>query len=192
MQDSDAVHTRGAHVSVEAEAVILWRPWLYDQVDRGLPSAVWYAQGAVVGDVSGGHAEVVIVLNAAAATRTGRSWSVEVSLPTTTNAADAQFRVNSLNLDFIGQPGQPIQKAFTQLLVADGNLENPVTACLVRDIRPSFYLGAQGAATAAARLQGQFSNVDGKVFGWYAAGFEWAPGAVNAPGGLRRPPGLVF
>lgn len=181
-------------MSVETEAIIKMRPWAYNQVDKGLPNGVWYAQAAVVGDASGGHAEIVIVLNESALVRrSGRSFSIELSLPVgQLTTVDAAFRAVSLNMDILSA-GNPIQKAWTQ--VADhfaSTIEAPRAAVPPNVMYPSFFLGSQAASTADARLQGQFNNVDTIVFGWYASGYTWEPGAQNAPGGLRRPFNGVF
>jgi len=175
-------------VSVETSITVRYRPWAYNQVDKALPSGVWYAQGAVIGDATGGHAEVEIVLNAASVRRSGFLYSLELSLPTTTQAGDKTFRMNSLNLDVLG-PGltNPIQKAFVQFMDNNGSVENPNAAAQVRDMHPSLFLGGQGGTATAAALQGQIDNVDTETFGWYATGYVWNPEAMNAPGGLRRP-----
>jgi len=180
---------------VETEITVKWRGWAYDEVDKGLPSGVWFAQGAIIGDASGGHAEVAILLNAGAAGRSGQLWSIEVSMPTV--AADTQdrvFRMNSINLDAIG-PGQgnPIQKAYTQIMdQVSGGIDNPRSAVAAENLFPGVFLGSQSASNSPATLQGQTDNIDTLTFAWYASGYVWSPGAVNAPGGLRRPLGGVF
>lgn len=143
----------------------------------------------MAGDASGGHAEVAIILNAEGDTRSGRAWSIEISLPTIAEgSANTSFRGNSLNMDNIG-PGLtgPIQKAWRQLLVFIPDVENPTVASTAADILIGIFLGGQMASTLPATIQGQFDNVDGDTFGWYAAGYVWGPRSLNA--GYRIPVG---
>lgn len=166
-------------MSVTATATIRHRPFP-NQGDPTLPESVWYAQGAVVEDASGGFAEVVIVLNAAG-NKSGRAWSIELSIPRRSVTSPATAIVNSENLDAIGVGlADPIQKSFaTALIGSSNNPEAPETTVEVRDLHPHIFLGAQLATTANAQIRIQIPNGDSNIFGWFAAGYEWAPGALN-------------
>jgi len=174
-------------MSVTATAQIRRRPYpKVNERDFSLPDSIWYAQGGVVGDGSGGFAELLIILNAEGDTRSGRSWSLEESLPTGSTSGITLFRFNSLNMDNIG-PGlnNPIQKAMHQEMRTSGAFVAPGSQALVRDTQPRLFLGSQGASTVDARIQGQWPNVTGVTFGWYASGYEWGPGGLAR--GIRRP-----
>lgn len=175
-------------MSVEAVAVIRHRPYP-NLGDPSLPESVWYTQGGVAGDVSGGHAEIAIILNAEGETRSGRAWSIEVSLPSIAEEPSSRrFRVVSLNMDNIG-PGLtgPIQKSFVQQLLVATDSENPNAAAEGNQLHIGIFMGAQMASNLPATLQGQFDNRDGSTYGWYAAGYEWGPQSLNV--GYRIPAG---
>ncbi len=175
-------------MSVTATAQIRRRPYpKANERDFSLPDSIWYAQGGVAGDVSGGFAEVLIILNAGGDTRSGRSWSLEISLPTISAfATDVRFRCNSLNMDNIG-PGlnNPIQKGFIQRMPGVALAGAPEQGVEVDDMHPRIFLGSQGASAIDARLEGRWNNIDSPTFGWYASGYEWGPGALAV--GIRRP-----
>ena len=169
-------------MSVSVDLDVRWRPYPNPSADPRMPVAIWYIQGGVVGDATGGSAEINIILNPAGTVRSGQSWSIEVSLPTVAlDSADRPFRCNALNLDVLG-PGltNPIQKAFFQLCsFTNAAVSAPRSGVAVGDIHPRIYLGTQGAATAPAQLQGMFSNTNLLTFGWYASGYVWGPAALK-------------
>lgn len=179
-------------MSVEAVATIRRRPYPNPGNDPRLPISIWYTQGAVIGDASGGHMEIVIELNNAAAQRSGRSWSLELSLVQRTDENTFDFRIASNNLDVLG-PGlsNPIQKSFVQIVKGvSTSIENPESAIALPGIKVGIYLGSQGGSASAARLQGQAVNVNGATLGWYATGYEWEP-AANWIGHLKPIDGLI-
>lgn len=175
-------------MSVTVTARTLWRPAVNLRADPSLPERIWYAQGAIVGDAGGGFMEVVIVLNAAGATRSGRSWSIETSIPRLSVVNDGDIAIiNSLNMDVIG-PGlnNPIQKGFAHVLRGSSTaVEAPETTVLAESLHPKLFLGAQGASDSDAEVRCQVANATSQILGWYAEGYEWGPGALNV--GYRRP-----
>jgi len=169
-------------MSVTVTAVIVHRPYPRPPGAVWLPEAIWYTQAAIAGDVSGGHMEVSLILNASGDTRSGRSWSIEVSCPRVSGGATddiARFVCN--NLDNIG-PGltNPLNKAFAQrLLFADSTVDAPSVAVVAADMHPSLFLGSQGASSNDAEINMQMDNNDGTIFAWYAAGYVWGPEALR-------------
>lgn len=178
-------------MSVEAEVTTKSRPYPNPLNDPRLPVEIWYAQGAVIGDASGGHAEVVILLNAAGAIRTGRAWSIETSLVQSTSENTVLARGASNNLDAFG-PGltNPIQKSWSHEMLGVSLIENPKRAGLSRDAHPALYLGAQSGSATGARIQMQWANLDGITFGFYATGYVWEPAALDL-GHLKPVNGLI-
>lgn len=169
-------------MSVTTDIEIRRRPLINRSGDPSLPETVWYTQGGVAGDVSGGFAEINIILNPAGDTRSGRAWSIMLSLPTLALAAEVIGIFNSLNMDNIG-PGlnNPIQKAFAQpTRGASDTLESPESAIAVENLHPNVFLGAQMASTQPATIRIQFPNANGQTFGWHCAGYEWGPLSLNA------------
>lgn len=183
-------------MSVESNADLRYRPWSYDQVDKGLPAGVWFTQGGTTGDASGGHNEVTVVLREVADSLSGALFSLEfVSLQATNLAATIEAKMVTLGLDPINLAGSPIQKSLSFSLIFTATVEEPQNT--MRWGQNGFperglFLGRQAVAPAEARVRFQVINVDGSVFGVYATGYMWSPGAANAPGGLRRPVGGVF
>lgn len=174
-------------MSVTNDATIRRRPLPYRN-DPTLPESVWYAQGAVIGDVSGGFAEVNIILNPGGTIRSGRSWSLETCLLTqNNNSATREGRIRTQNLDVIGPSLQnPILKAFIMLCeFVSANIGAPESATNVRDIHPRLYLGTQGSTALAATIETQWSNEDGITMGVYMTGYEWSAQAISV--GARRP-----
>lgn len=179
-------------MSVTADALVVWRPWAYNRFDPGLPSGIWFSQAAVAGDASGGFAEIVIELQAISSSVSGRLYSIEKSQPSINGAsADQFFRGVSFGMDPLASLG-PIQKVWIQEINDVGVAGNPNAASIARDIDVDIFLGAQILATSQARLNGQFNNANGDTFAWFATGYIWDPGAVNAPLGLRKPLGGVL
>jgi len=179
-------------MSVETVATVRRRPYPNPRNIPGLPVAIWFAQAGLLGDGTGGHAEIAIDLNPASTIRSGKAWSVEVSIPTIDGTASLVFRMATINLDVLG-PGltNAILKAFTQNTQrASSTLEFPDGAVEVRDLHPRLYLGTQGAAATSARLQGQWANTDTVTYGWYASGYEWEPAALNF-GAIKPIDGLL-
>lgn len=177
-------------MSVEGKATILHRP---TGLAPPYPQSIWYSQGAVIGDVSGGHAEVEITLNPAGVGRTGRAWSLEtVLVQQAESGADAIGILLATNMDVVG-PGltNPIQKSWAVRIVGGGvNIENPDSAIDLRDAHPQIFLGSQGGTVVPAALRLQVPNVLNETTGFYATGYEWSPEGLNT--GFWRPAEGMF
>lgn len=170
-------------MSVTADIEIRYRLVPYRSID--LPDAVWYAQGAVIGDATGGHMELNILLNATGQ-RTGRSWSLEDFLPTVNVSLGSEGVCSVRNMDQYG-PGQanPVTKSFRFTIGGNTALSAPEAAIQVRDIHPRFFLGNQAASSTPAQLRLRLPNIDANTFGVYASGYVWPSSASLI--GARRP-----
>jgi len=177
-------------MSVSATATMRRRPYPNPQGDPRLPVAIWYMQGAVAGDASGGTRTVQIVLNAAGATRTGRSWSIETCEIEDSHNADQDAIIFSQNTDVIG-PGltNPIQQSFSQIIRSDG-FGSPACATQADHLHPRIYIGAQGASANPAAVSAVLINRDGETMGVYMSGYEWGPEVINL-GALKPADGLI-
>ncbi len=170
-----------------------YRPYrAYD--DPGLPDGIWWARAALQGDATGG------------------SQILSVEFKPATSGSEAVNRLFSLEQYMIHIQGtaQVIQMEFGnwdaigflpltgQLVGGDVNVTIPTGAVdsggsagsiFGRDVASGgrWFLGAPLKSVGSTDILFQMTNVDGDQLHVFLEGYWWETGAINAPGGPRRP-----
>lgn len=155
-----------------------------------LPESIWYSNGAIIGDATGGHAELNVILNPGSR-RSGRAWSLEQCFPTLNVSATERAIVRAENMDLFG-PGltNPVTKTFSIDMQGQPDAEVPESAGLMRDCQPHLFMGSQATTASPATVRLQTQNIDLNTFGVYCTGYEWGPEAVAL--GPQLPPGSLL
>jgi len=170
------------------------RPWTQVAWGPGGPAGLWTLAGASEGDASGGDATWLHTFSTAGiSTQDTNFYSIEQVMFTTSTAATRQTTVEIANMDIDVLPATatPIVSRYLFDTVSDGN-DGVVPAT---QINPKIFIGRWrdralgGAGTIAIRSAnpGAAATYDVKVQGYW-----WGPGAMNAPGGLIRPPNGIY
>jgi len=154
-----------------------------------LPAGLWLGQGFVVGDASGGLANLNIQVNLlsepfSALIMTLEQVTFQPSLTTThtylLEARGFTTRGVASRLPHIGFAAIA-GTAGPAALFADEMLAKP------------FYLGQiDRMAGLDTELHWQTNNADGETFIVNNLGYYWTPEAMNAPGGPQRPQNGLF
>lgn len=170
-------------MSVTTDLTFRTRPLPYSS--PSLPESIWFAQGAVVGDASGGYMELLCTI-APGGKSSGKGFSLEQVLPTLNVYGASYPLVHCYNFDIYG-PGlaNPVSKSFSVAVQGHTSYATPQAAALVRDSEVRVFLGNQGTPSVDATIRLQLQNAVGQTFGVYMTGYIWP--ASWGTNGARRP-----
>lgn len=172
-------------MSVTQSSVMAIRPFR-GYADTGLPAGFWVFENVVVGDGSGGVAEVAVQFQAGGRSAPSLYWSLEqINVHSTDNATTRQVQMLVSNMDPIPPLGPAINLARAWALTL---AITPVTSALVdRDNPAPVFLGAPRDNALESSLRIADTNTLGAVLTLHAQGYFWSPGGINSEGGIRRP-----
>lgn len=171
------------------------RPWSLPIIDLGLPAGYWVAAGSDVGDASGGVMTWQHIF-AAPASGVGDASSlfsieqVAMMLTTTGAAPTVELTVLGMDGEVLDGTGNPFTHGYTFQLVDNGTSE----ALPMRDSAIPIWLGNHaGRPTTVSVINFIAGNPTAAVtFRCKVQGYFWAPGAINATFGIRRPQGSIY
>jgi len=158
--------------------------------DPGLPSGIWWGDGTRVGDASGGFQRVGLLFQLANDPLSSRLFTVESVMIRINADTDLPAALATVNMGNLVQ-GRPMTvRLWVHNLVGDGDANSGIESGLPR--RPLWLgaaveVGQQGELRATVANQGALVSLD-----FWASGFMWEPGALNSPGGVRRPLENIF
>jgi len=157
-------------------------------ISSGLPQGIWAGAVRVVGNASGGEANAQI--NFALATMASLNpnhYSLEQFQVEDGGGADVEYQIITSNMaaPFAIDGSQGLRFTVPALditgLVDTGPEVNKMV--LPRGI----YLGRQRLPGVAASIVAQRTNTLNVVTSFTVMGYFWEPGALNSPGGLKKP-----
>jgi len=160
------------------------RPWRgYD--DPGLPVGMWFAQGAVTGDASGGDMIVFFQFKGEGEAVSGRFFNLEQFniFHSAIATKDAHMVIN--NFETLGPVGL-VNRQFRMRLQDNDNGVSAMDNAYYLPL-PIFLGSVAPVASLSADLEFGIDNVDLTSFVATAQGYIWEPRSIQAPGGLRRP-----
>lgn len=167
---------------------VLQRTWRgYD--DPGLPVGMWFSQGAVLGDASGGQANLQMEFRDAA-NRSARFFSleqIEVHHTTSSGRSCAMIATNWEQVSEFGLINRQWKIAITSNSNGVAALDNTVTLPL-----PIFLGITTPVSELPSILTINCANTDGETFFSTVQGYIWEPRSVLAEGGLRRPADSLY
>lgn len=157
----------------------------------GLPTGTWFGQHFVVGDASGGFANVQLLFQIASAPLSARLYSLEQFClqigGAAITASVGAIRTLAMDMRVAGSTGtQFAERIWAFPLLEDGNGDGLGTP--PADSRPGWYLGAPIGGGFASGIVGNVPNPGvGFSVTLTAQGYFWEPAARNADGGPIKP-----
>lgn len=158
--------------------------------DPGLPSGVWWGESSILGDASGGFANVQLLLQLAGDPLSARMFTVEQIMARINAATATQVRIATTNMGNLVTNRPMTVRAWVEPMISDG-ISNSATGLSV-PLRP-IWLGAATTRGVEGSIRGEIPNPGvGVTLIVWMSGFMWEPGALNSPGGVRRPLENIF
>lgn len=158
----------------------VWRG--YD--DPGLPTGMYFGQGAVTGDASGGQMRVIFEFRDAGS-RSGRFFNIEQLDAQHTDAVNKNFHVGAVNWERVGDSGL-LNRQWRGRVVTNSN--GLATTFNTEQVPLPLFLGQTTVVTElASTINVTVDNVDLSSWGVTIQGYIWGPRSTLSEGGLRRP-----
>lgn len=165
--------------------------------DQGLPAGHWSCSGASEGDASGGDVTFQHIFSSPA-NNLGDSnlYSIEqICMNTTDNTptgALLEIRGMDRGVGSVSIPDDPVDRIYA--LDYDSINAAITQRAMSRPNGYKIWVGRyQGIPTDLGDMRWRMQNVGAtESFNVAIYGYYWTPGAVNAPGGLRKPPGDIY
>jgi len=176
-------------VTVSTSDSIRIRPWRgYD--DPGLPVGMYVAQGATLGDASGGDRIIFFDFKGEGNPVSGRLFNIEQINVIATGATAQVGHMVANNWESVSAVGL-INRQWRFNLV---NNNNGFAAMDEREYLPMpLFLGAVAPIPSlAADIEIGTDNEDGDTLLATIQGYIWEARSIQAPGGLRRPTDSLY
>lgn len=173
-------------MTVTGEEIIGTYPSAGYDVATGLPQGTWRGVVRVTGDASAGGLRARLIFNQTGAPFNQRYFSLEQFGLENGVSTAIEYMVNTENM-----LGQFAIDNVVGLRFAV-SLEDPIgddIAPNIRDLRfpVRMFIGRQNQRLVQCFLQAQTPNILNTVHAFYAMGYFWDAGALNAPGGIKYP-----
>ncbi len=160
------------------------RPWRgYD--DPGLPVGMYFAQGAVTGDASGGDMLILFGFKGEGEPVSGRFFNLEQINIFHSSNLTKQGHIVANNFETLGPVGL-VNRQWRFSLIDNRNDVSAMNEGLYLPL-PLFLGSVAPVASLAADLEVGIDNVDVTSLVATIQGYIWEPRSVQAEGGLRRP-----
>lgn len=156
----------------------------------GLPIGYWAGHSGVLGDASGGAIHNIFRFAQLLSPGSSLIYSLdELRVSSTFNLVGATLvgLMEVLSMDFLPlNGGTGGQFTWTQLIMPAIGAQRNGNAMTLGSFNQAIFLGAAIPSTSA-RLLFEIENNVGQTLSVKCGGYYWEAGAINAPGGLRRP-----
>jgi len=177
-------------VSVLLRALVSIRPFR-GYAEPGLPAGVWHFRLAALGDGSAGNLSVVAAFQITGRRSPSQLWSLDqLMVNSTTSASTIDARLQIVNMDEVPEMGSTGALSDTYSLAL-----NPDTfgVALRRQLAQlPLFMGQPINNGLNAGIQVDVPNPGATSLNMRAQGYFWTPDAINADGGVRRPPDGLF
>jgi len=155
--------------------------------DPGLPEGYWASHLSLLGDATGGLQSINIRMSASAQPNPSTIWSLEQLAIFHGTGGGLNIRMDYGGFDVfpVGSSSSTLLKLL-QIALFDLGTASSGSAMNLVDTKVSTFLGS-ARKDVNVDLSFDSDNADGVGFSVFAQGYYWGPGAINAPGGPRRP-----
>jgi len=170
-------------MSVTATFDISYRLFSGYPDDPGLPLGTWLGQGNVIGDGSGGTSTVLMAASRGTAALTRLFLSIEELMVSSTNNANKDGELRTVNMERIAE-GELVRRWAATMVTG------PSAAMLHLTARQGIlkaFIGAPGAVGAPAGVSSILENASGTTHAIIIGGYFWGPRSINVDGGPSRP-----
>jgi len=154
--------------------------------DPGLPQGFWHFRLAALGDATGGQLSVAIRFQIVGRPSPSQLWSLDqLMINSTTSSTAISARLQVVNMDQVPAMGSTgaLSDTYSMELSPD-----TFGVALRRQLcQLPLFVGQPIDNNLNAGLQIDVPNVNALSLNVRAQGYFWGPGAINAPGGVRRP-----
>jgi len=151
--------------------------------DPRLPTGVWAAQAALLGDATGGLATITLQFSPVDAARLASEiWNVEQVHMVSTANTTRQWRFRTVNMDTV--LGAPLANIHRLQMVSDGSagsMDGEVPLPL------PLFLGSVRAFNVTSGIDMSTNNIDAVTNTVSAQGYIWGARSVLVDGGPARP-----
>lgn len=183
-------------MSIAFSLIFTRRRWTMPNIP-GMPAGLWVAGNDDEGDASLGDITFQHIFeNVSNNLGDSNYYNLEQAMVSSTIAAETAARIRITGMD----PGtsrninlQPVDQDWTIDLLNDGSTAAPNASAFIRRQAPIWIGTFKGFDTEFGDIIVATTNptasdrVKVKLQGYW-----WTPDAINAPGGMRRPPGSIF
>jgi len=175
-------------MGVSVEGPIFIRPYRGFE-DPALPVAHWMAAEFVMGDASGGSADITINFKPGGQPLSGRLFNLEEITVTLDQPTTGAVNLQTINMDRFNLLIGPTtwDQAFS---FQPGLFESTQPPDLKSGL--PVFLGAAVSPATAAALQVSASNVSLRILRVRAMGYIWEARSILAVGGPQRPPSSLY
>jgi len=171
-------------VTVSFIAGVFPRPWRgYD--DPGLPVGMYFGQGAVTGDASGGDMSVLFQFKGEAEPVSGRFFNIEQFNVFHSGVILVSGHVQLTNFETLGPVGL-VNRQWRFELQSNANGVAAINQATYIPL-PLFLGSVAPVRDLAAQVAVGIDNVDLTSLVATIQGYIWEPRSIQAEGGLRRP-----
>jgi len=156
--------------------------------DPRLPSGIWKSLGAVLGDASGGNADVFARFNSAGVERLDRMYSLEeVHIHSTSSTG----HLGLLQARNFGSVKTGVRQFSVRVLTQTTEAGTPGTSPEDAETAAKTFLGQQVFRTTPLEVVYILDNEDGITTTVWLGGYVWGPRSASAKNGgpLRPNPG---
>lgn len=161
--------------------------------DPGLPAGYWVVHVGILGDASGGAAQQFLEFSRVGTSRPSQMYSLEAlvidqSINPQSEPFDSYALMEILRFDQLpAQGGTGAQFWWYGLHLKDIGGQRIGAAIQQEAGYLPIFLGAPDKQLLGSFILIEHNNFNGAIFSVKAEGYFWNPGAINAPGGPRRP-----
>jgi len=172
----------------------------FDQLgDLGMPAGYWAVYGEVVSDETGGTRTLTHLFQVLPGISNSNFYSIE-QVDAHDLAGEGEFVIETTGMDAIFPEfqGAASNAHFWRINLTDVSLTGPQIFAMNLtnsvDVRGLFLGQPSRNPSLSALLIATIDNPAGNNFNFNCKiqGYFWAPGAMNTPGGLKRPPNGLF
>jgi len=176
-------------MSVTFNAPVSRRQWRgYD--DPGLPVGMWFSQGAVTGDVSGGDMTVITTFHFEGDGISGWFYDLEQMNIFNSDTTTKGGHIIANNFETLGPVGL-VNRQWRFELENNGNDVSALNEGTHVPL-PLFLGSVAPVQSLASSLEIGINNIDLSSLIVTIQGYIWEPRSVQAEGGLRRPADSLY
>lgn len=154
--------------------------------DPSLPVGAWIANGALIGDLSGGFIQMNFLFQFGQQPLNSQLYNIERFSADISASLSLLGEIQTRQMDNLA-PGRPVGVQRWIFDITGDNVNN--ASCKLDSFSGlPIWLGSCQEAFLECGVRFQFQNLDGLTHTVTVQGYVWDPRSVLAPGGPQRPP----